>query len=230
MKIYKIPDIISCIIFDIDSTLYTNDAYADEQIAIQLRHFAKIRNQPYEEARDMVESFRSDYSRVHKKKMSLGNALTHFGIPIAESIKWRQTLLEPSLFLSSDIKLQQTLAVLSKNFKVTSVTNNPVLPARKTLEALGVSRFFQDIIGLDTTGFSKPHTLPFITAAEKSRTPIERCISVGDRYDIDIALPLELGMGGILVDGVEDVYALPALLLSRFKTAECSPPQSSAAT
>jgi phosphoglycolate phosphatase/putative hydrolase of the HAD superfamily len=35
---------------------------------------------------------------------------------------------------------------------------------------------------------------------------------VGDRYDIDIALPLELGMGGILVDGVEDVYRLPALI------------------
>jgi phosphoglycolate phosphatase/putative hydrolase of the HAD superfamily len=37
----------------------------------------------------------------------------------------------------------------------------------------------------------------------------ETCVSVGDRYDIDIALPLELGMGGILVDGVEDVYTLP---------------------
>ncbi|MDR2796887.1 MAG: HAD family hydrolase, partial [Treponema sp.] len=32
--------------------------------------------------------------------------------------------------------------------------------------------------------------------------------SVGDRYDMDIALPLSLGMGGILVDGVEDVYHL----------------------
>jgi phosphoglycolate phosphatase/putative hydrolase of the HAD superfamily len=34
---------------------------------------------------------------------------------------------------------------------------------------------------------------------------------VGDRYDIDITLPLELGMGGVLVDGVEDVYRLPEI-------------------
>jgi phosphoglycolate phosphatase/putative hydrolase of the HAD superfamily len=34
---------------------------------------------------------------------------------------------------------------------------------------------------------------------------------VGDRYDIDIAIPLELGMGGILVDGVEDTCHLPSL-------------------
>jgi phosphoglycolate phosphatase/putative hydrolase of the HAD superfamily len=37
----------------------------------------------------------------------------------------------------------------------------------------------------------------------------KNCVSVGDRYDIDLALPLELGMGGILVDGVSDVCRLP---------------------
>ncbi|GHV96069.1 hypothetical protein AGMMS50293_23890 [Spirochaetia bacterium] len=40
----------------------------------------------------------------------------------------------------------------------------------------------------------------------------ECCLSVGDRYDMDLARPRELGMGGILVDGVADVYGLPALL------------------
>jgi phosphoglycolate phosphatase/putative hydrolase of the HAD superfamily len=40
---------------------------------------------------------------------------------------------------------------------------------------------------------------------------IAGCISIGDRYDIDLALPLKLGMGGILVDGVSDVYRLPAV-------------------
>jgi phosphoglycolate phosphatase/putative hydrolase of the HAD superfamily len=43
---------------------------------------------------------------------------------------------------------------------------------------------------------------------------LNQCIAIGDRYDIDIALPLELGMGGILVDGVEEVYKLPEILLT----------------
>ena len=42
--------------------------------------------------------------------------------------------------------------------------------------------------------------------------PFSACLSVGDRYDIDLALPLELGMGAVLVQGVEDVYRLPELL------------------
>jgi phosphoglycolate phosphatase/putative hydrolase of the HAD superfamily len=53
----------------------------------------------------------------------------------------------------------------------------------------------------------------FMRAGILSAATPESCLSVGDRYDIDIALPLELGMGGILVDGVEDVYRLPELLL-----------------
>ncbi len=215
MKIYKIPEILSCIIFDIDSTLYTNPEYAHEQIAVQLRHFAKLRNLSYEAARDVVEAHRSEYERLHTKKMSLGNALVHFGIPIAESVRWRETLIEPARYLSADPRLEQTLEILSAHFTLIAVTNNPVLPARKTLEALGVSSFFPELIGLDTTGFSKPHTLPFSVAAERSLFSKDQCLSVGDRFDIDIALPLEMGMGGILVDGVADVYELPAILLAR---------------
>jgi phosphoglycolate phosphatase/putative hydrolase of the HAD superfamily len=37
---------------------------------------------------------------------------------------------------------------------------------------------------------------------------------VGDRYDIDLALPLEMGMGAILVDGAADCRDLPELFSS----------------
>jgi phosphoglycolate phosphatase/putative hydrolase of the HAD superfamily len=68
------------------------------------------------------------------------------------------------------------------------------------------------VVGLDTCEVSKPHEAPFRKAAELLAVPLAACISVGDRYDIDLALPLELGMGGILVNGAEDVYLLPGTL------------------
>jgi len=212
MKIYKLPERLSCIVFDIDSTLYTNAEYAHEQVDVQIRHFAGLRGMSFDEARKTVESWRGKYAEENGKKLSLGNTLIHFGIPITESIKWRETLLEPARYLSADIRLQGVLGILARHATLVAVTNNPVLPARKTLEALGVSVFFPDLIGLDTTGVSKPHAKPFLAAADAALSPIAECLSVGDRFDIDIALPLELGMGGILVDGVEDVYGLPDIL------------------
>ena len=106
------------------------------------------------------------------------------------------------------------MKVLQEKYQLICVTNNPVLPARKTLEAIGISEFFPDIVGLDTCLKSKPALEPFKTAVEwlskSSKTEIkaENCLAVGDRYDMDIALPLEMGMGGILVSGVEEVYQI----------------------
>ncbi|HOC28197.1 MAG TPA: HAD family hydrolase [Treponemataceae bacterium] len=211
MKIYAIPEILTCIVFDIDSTLYTNQDYAHEQVDVQIRHFATLMHMTDNDAREAVNTFRTEYRNTHGKSISLGNTLAHFGIPISESVKWRETLIEPARYLKKDERLASTLAELAKRYELVAVTNNPVLPARKTLTVLGVDTFFPVLIGLDTTGFSKPHRKPFILAAESARTPLSECLSVGDRYDIDIALPLELGMGGVLVDGVEDVYLLPEL-------------------
>ncbi len=211
--IYRIPQNLDTIIFDIDSTLYTSEAYAIEQVDVQIRHFAEKRGISNRSARNLISEFRRNWKNQHGgKKISLGNTLLHFGVSIEESIKMRETLLEPKNFLSRDEKLIQTLSVLQKKFNLICVTNNPVLPAKKTLDALGVSCFFRNVIGLDVCKKSKPAKEPFELAAKLTGSRFERCISIGDRYDMDISIPLALGMGGILVGGVEDVYRLPEIL------------------
>ena len=212
MKIYKIPTDLKAFIFDIDSTLYTSQAYAFEQVDCQVRQFAKDRGISADEARRMVSDYRKKFAAEHNgSKVSLGNTLLAF----EPSVEWRRSLLEPADFLGRDGQLIEALEILRSKYKLICVTNNPILPARKTLEAIGVSDFFPDIVGLDTCFKSKPAVEPFQTAVEwlSKSVPggikVENCLAVGDRYDMDIALPLEMGMGGILVKGVEEVYQIP---------------------
>ncbi len=216
MKIYKIPSDLRAFIFDIDSTLYTNQAYAFEQVDCQVRQFAKERGITADEARRMVADYRKKFAAEHNgSKVSLGNTLLAFGVPIAQSVEWRRQLLEPADFLGRDDRLIETLKVLQSKYQLICVTNNPVLPARKTLDAIGISGFFPEIVGLDTCLKSKPAVEPFQTAVDRlsksagEEIKAENCLAVGDRYDMDIALPLEMGMGGILVSGVEEVYQIP---------------------
>lgn len=212
-KIYKIPQNLKTIIFDIDSTLYTSAAYAFEQVDAQIRFWAKKQKITAAEARNKISQFRKKWSAKHGgKKISLGNAFTHFGVTIEESVEMRRTLLEPANFLSKDERLISVLEELRKKYKLICVTNNPVLPARKTLEAIGISNLIPEIVGLDTCGKSKPAREPFEKALELTNSRSEECLAIGDRYDMDIALPLEMGMGGILVSGVCDIYKLPELL------------------
>lgn len=213
MKIIKIPQNLKTIIFDIDSTLYTNEEYAFEQVDCQVRRFASERGISDAAARKMVADFRERFARENGgKKVSLSNTLLSFGVPIQKSVEWRRELLEPKNFLSRDERLQETLRALSKKFNLICVTNNPVEPARKTLVALGVENLIVKIIGLDTCNVSKPAQEPFLLAAEECGCDANECLSIGDRFDLDIAVPLGLGMGGVLVDGVEDVYKLPDFL------------------
>ena len=220
MKIYKIPSDLRAFIFDIDSTLYTNASYAFEQVDCQVRQFAKERGISAEEARRMVADYRKKFAAEHEgSKVSLGNTLLAFGVPIEQSVQWRRELLEPADFLGRDEQLIETLKNLQSKYQLICVTNNPVLPARKTLEAIGISDFFPEIVGLDTCLKSKPALEPFKTAVEwlskssEAGVKAENCLAIGDRYDMDIKLPLEMGMGGILVSGVEEVYQISKYVL-----------------
>ena len=220
MKIYKIPTDLRAFIFDIDSTLYTNASYSFEQVDCQVRQFAKERGITADEARRMVADYRKKFAAEHDgSKVSLGNTLLAFGVPIEQSVQWRRELLEPADFLGRDEQLIKTLQNLKSKYQLICVTNNPVLPARKTLEALGISDFFPEIVGLDTCLKSKPALEPFQTAvdrlskASEAGVKAENCLAIGDRYDMDIKLPLEMGMGGILVSGVEEVYQISKYVL-----------------
>jgi phosphoglycolate phosphatase/putative hydrolase of the HAD superfamily len=220
-----------------DNTLYTHPGYLQSQIELPIRRLAEIRHTSFEGMRQEIAEYRKTWAAEHsgaqgegqgkaQAQVSLGNIFRSFGISIEETIVWREELYEPEKYLKSDPRLRETLLSLASSFALAVVTNNPVSVARRTFAALGVGDLFGVVVGLDTCLVSKPHEAPFRKAVELlggsalggsipggsvPTIPLESCVSIGDRYDIDIALPLELGMGGILVDGVEDVYGLGAL-------------------
>ncbi|MDR2798844.1 MAG: HAD family hydrolase [Treponema sp.] len=209
MQRYNIPESWRAFLFDMDGTLYTNPVYMQFQIRSIIERLARLQGCSFEAMQGAIAAYQETWAQTHRgQRLSLGNTLVHFGVSIEESIRWREELYEPGVYLKADPKLWETLKRLGAAHALAVVTNNPVLVARKTLAALGVKDLFQGIVGLDTCLVSKPHAAPFLKAAALCGVSPLACVSVGDRYDMDIALPLSLGMGGILVDGVEDVYHL----------------------
>lgn len=206
MKTYNLPEKISTLIFDIDGTLYTSAEFVHEQVDMQVRHWADLNGMTHKEAREKISDFRKKYAAEHGgKKISLGNVFLNFGVDIDTSIKWRIELLKPESFLKPDEKLKKALEDASGKFKLIAVTNNPVEAARKTLAVLGLEKVIPQIIGLDTCRKSKPAKEILNLALERTDSKASECVSIGDRYDIDLALPLEMGMGGVLVSGAEEV-------------------------
>ncbi|MCI5523632.1 MAG: HAD family hydrolase [Treponema sp.] len=213
MTVYKIPEDLKTIIFDIDGTLYTSKEYVFEQVDVQIRYWAKLNGMSEDEARKKINDFRKKWSAEHNgMEISLGNTFPHFGVDIETSIKWRNLLMEPAKFLSRNENLIKVLTELKEKYSLIAVTNNPVDAARRTLKAIGIDSIITDIIGLDTFKKSKPAIEVLEEAVRRTKSSYSQCLSVGDRYDIDLSLPLKLGMGAVLVSGVKEVENLPYVL------------------
>ncbi len=219
MTAYRVPATIGAFLFDIDGTLYSDAEYVRFQQDVLVRELAQIRGQPFEAMAAAVERVRREHVGANAgAKTSLGNAMATLGVDIATSSEWRARLITPSAYLHADPELRQALAALAAGLKgqpavLVAVTNNPRSTGEATLEALGVSDLFLRVVGLDDTMKSKPAAEPYLLAARLAGVAPESCLSIGDRYDVDLAIPLELGMGAILVSGVADVYTLPTYLL-----------------
>jgi phosphoglycolate phosphatase/putative hydrolase of the HAD superfamily len=220
MKVYRLPEKITALIFDMDLTLYSHPEYGKTQIDNLVAIVGKNRGWSADRATSEIETARKSWAASHDgKKPSLSNIILSWGFTMEDNVRWREEAYKPEKFLRKDTRLRETLLALA-DFSLGIVTNNPISIAKRTLASLGVEDCFSVLVGLDTCMIPKPHELPFIRimelfkAEQKNATQVSpgTCVSIGDRYEIDLEIPMEMGMGGILVDGVEDVYSLPELL------------------
>ncbi|MDP2791293.1 MAG: HAD family hydrolase [Rectinemataceae bacterium] len=218
MIVRRLPDSFSGLIFDMDGTLYTHKGYFDWQESSQVARLASHLGIPEDEAAVMMAKEREARRAAGLPKTSMANLFLELGrsrgfpIDMDTIIRWRQEEIRPAEWLKADQKLGEVLAELASRFRLCLLTNNPRSVGKASLVALDIAPHFSAVVGLDDNQASKPSPQPFLKACAALDLPPASCVSIGDRMDVDIEPALALGMGGILVEGVEDVYRLPELL------------------
>ncbi len=210
MKAIAVGDDPKALVFDLDNTLYTNPAYAKFQEDVLVERLGRHLGIGAEGAAARIAALRAEREAAGLGKTSLGKLFAALGVDMRDSVKWREECIDPARWLKRDQKLDAALGLLAKKFQLGLMTNNPRLVGERSLEALGVRGRFSVVVGLDDTLSGKPSREPFIEVCRRLGRPARECVSIGDRFDVDLAPAMELGMGAILVDGVEDIYGLPA--------------------
>ncbi|MCG8478700.1 MAG: HAD family hydrolase [Spirochaetales bacterium] len=199
-------------LFDIDNTLYRDDEYVQHQADVLVRRLGEVRSITFADADELVKRTRDEVMRETGEHLSLGNTFARLGIPIQESVAWREELIDPAQFLAPDEELSTLLGTFAGTYRLAALTNNPALTGRRGLEALAIDRWFPSVIGLDTAMASKPDWGPFEAALRAVECSVSEVIMVGDRYEVDLEPIIDRGGSGILVESREDLFAIPALL------------------
>lgn len=209
MIVRDLPGEIAGLVFDMDGTLYTNTAYFRYQETSQVARLARYLGISEREAIARIDGAREARRAASLPKTSLARHFLALGVDIATVIAWREEEIRPAEWLKADPRLDQALGLLAIRYRLVLLTNNPKKVGAESLAALGVASRFEAVVGLDDTFESKPAPEPFLAACGALGLPPSSCVSIGDRADVDIEPALALGMGGILVQGVGEVYELP---------------------
>jgi len=218
MKVFTLPAVPRALLFDIDNTLYVNDEYCRLQVELLVKRFAESKRLEIAEAKEMIVVARKRHSlQTGGGTTSTGNILAELGVDLRVSARWRDELFHPENYLQTDTRTIGAVSELAERFRIAAVTNNTVAIGRRTLKCLGLERLIPIVVGLDTCYVSKPAAEPYQAALEQLDMAPSVAVSIGDRYDVDLAVPISMGMGGILIERLADLYELPALFAANQK-------------
>lgn len=162
-----------------------------------------------------AEEFRAAYAKVRAQSARFGREILlddrlrqvlqaapvkRTGDEIAAAVQEQITAWEPE-YLASLRLTPGTLEMIEhwKSRRLLAVVSNFYLPGfpEKFLRHFGLAEHFRFILDSATQGFKKPNPLLLMESLSRAGLGIgegSRVLMIGDRYDVDLAPALELGM------------------------------------
>jgi len=189
---------ISCILFDLDGTLYDSLAY-NEYFDSKMRAIvAEFLHVDLNDATGLLRERRKEYGTLTRAMGSLGINRLEFHRLVAEHV-------DPTIYLSSDRRTREVIDHLrERGLKVGLVSNSGRELVRKILNALSLPPQLFDVIVTGTDVEPKPSHQPFLLALEQIGCDRAHTMYVGDREETELRPAHELGLKTVLIARTAD--------------------------
>jgi len=203
---------IRAIVFDLDGTLYVSDRL-DEKIRRAVCEYAgSLKGISPEAAADLIRETRERLSLEQGMEVTLSSVCEELGGDLAGFHQAITPKVHPEKYLTRDDRVVRLVTNLAARYDLYIYTNNNPDLAGRIMNLLGISGLFREVFTIEN--FRRPK--PDRSALERLFSAIDRhpveCLFVGDRYDVDLRVPAEMGSAVFLVTGVQELLklALPA--------------------
>lgn len=192
-------------IFDLDGTLYSTLGMdnANHKAITQAveKHFAVTAD----EAKRKIETALGTYSKAEGRPSLYGAALS-LGVPDQIIERLQRRYVNPKKLLKTDIELADLLSRLASRSKLALLTNTRTSIAMQALEALGIKKdVFIEVWGGDILCSPKPNADEIIRLCAELDVLPSNVVSVGDRWEVDLAPAIKAGLMFRKVSGRDDL-------------------------
>jgi putative hydrolase of the HAD superfamily len=203
---------VRAIIFDLDGTLYSSDGFANEIKRGAAAYIAGLKGITADTAATLIKETRERLSREIGQEATLSLVCVELGGSVAGFHETATPLIHPESFLKPDYRVTSLLAKLSQKYDLYLYTNNNQTLTNRILETLDLSGLFEKIFTIEDFWLPKPDRDVLEQIFSTIRRTPDECLFVGDRHDVDLKLPAELGSSCFLVSSIEDLLRLESFL------------------
>lgn len=199
---------LAAIIFDLDGTLYTSSALAAEIHRVACSALAEQLGVSGEEAGARLSEAKAGIIAATGREATLSAACLGLGCDIRELHRYLASEIVPEPYLNRDDRVVEMLGRLSGRYSLYIYTNNNRSLATRIMTALGIDGCIRKTFSIDDNWRAKPDRKGVESVFNEIGVEPAHALFVGDRYDVDLRIPAELGSSVFLTRTVEELLTL----------------------
>jgi putative hydrolase of the HAD superfamily len=208
---YTLHSDIKALLFDLDGTLYTSAPLGRAIMISAVGYIADLKGLSAGEAERLIRETKTRLSAADGEA-TLSLACIELGGDLKELHRRFAADIRPELFLTRSERVADLLLALGTRFELYLYTNNNRPLAERIMSLLGIAGLFRQIFSIEDTWRPKPDRTGLEEIFRRIGKIPEECLFVGDRYDVDLRLPAEMGSAVYLVKATDDLLHLGTLL------------------
>lgn len=197
---------INAIIFDLDNTLIDRQRAFKEMLERKLPLF--VPNEKKHQIPKMIQDILAwDANGTVSRLKCFHQFLVEYDIDTITAEELDQSWANESgstAYLFDDVT--ETLKELKKKYKLALLSNGNPKSQRRKLATINIDDFFEYILISGEFSVNKPDPLIFKHVAMQLSVPCERCVYIGDNYEVDILGAKSAGMQAIYINRFNQSY------------------------
>lgn len=204
---------IRAIIFDLDGTLYVCDRFAAEIQAAAAAYIAGVKGISREDAGLLITATRSRLTAERGTVQTISAVCRELGGSVQELHRFFERTLQPEAHLVRDERVIRLMERLSERYSLYIYTNNNRVLTTRIMKYLGLDGTVSGIFTIDDAWRSKPDEGMVKRVLDEIGLSPSEALFVGDRYDVDLRVPEQLGCPVYLSQNMEQLLRLEELLI-----------------
>ena len=199
------------ILFDLDGTLYVNRDLSREIHLSACRYIAEVRGVMLAEAEKLVKGTKDRLSAELGYRVSLTRICVELGADIKELHRHFCEDISPEEYLGRDERVVNLLQQLGTRHELYLYTNNNLCLSDRIMRHIGIEGLFRRVYTIEDSWRPKPDREVLEEMLGDIGCTAHECLFVGDRYDVDLMLPREMGAQVFLSTTVEELLTLETM-------------------